>query len=69
MMMATFKGYAHDATIPMRKFLLRWVIALPYLMRSHLVDYKPGCDSLEHLLTEPEVCHAFPWHVLPWHVC
>lgn len=54
-LMARFQGYAHDAPLPMRKLLLRWIIALPYLMRSHLADYKPGSDSLEHLLTQDEV--------------
>jgi hypothetical protein len=55
MLIVALIGYATDAPIPMRKLLLRWVIALPYLMRSHLMDYKPGCDSLEHLLTDTEV--------------
>ena len=54
-LLARFQGYAHDAPLPMRKLILRWIIALPYLMRSHLADYKPGSDSLEHLLTESEV--------------
>jgi hypothetical protein len=55
MLIARFQAYAHDAPLPMRKLILRWIIALPYLMRSHLVDYKPGSDSLEHLFTEAEV--------------
>jgi predicted membrane chloride channel (bestrophin family) len=55
MLMARFQGYAYDAPIPVRKLLLRWIIALPYLVRSHLMDYKPGCDSLEHLLSKHEV--------------
>lgn len=38
-----------------RKFILRWTIALPYVMRTHLIDYKPGSDSLEELLPHDEV--------------
>jgi hypothetical protein len=40
----------------MRQLFLRWTIALPYLMRSHLLDYHKGSDSLEELLLDAEVC-------------
>ena len=49
------QAYAPDCDIAMRRLLLRWTIALPYLMRSHLSDYKPGSDALQHLLTVDEV--------------
>jgi hypothetical protein len=48
--------YLHDAPLAVRQMLLRWTIALPYLLRSHVLDYKPGADSLEELLTDAEVC-------------
>jgi predicted membrane chloride channel (bestrophin family) len=57
MLIARFQAYARDAPLPVRKLILRWIVAMPYLMRSHLADYKPGCDSLEHLLTKAEVRH------------
>ena len=50
------QAYKHDMPISLRQFMLRWTIALPYLMRSHLSDYRPGCDSIEDLLTHNEVC-------------
>lgn len=55
--LARMEAYAGDADLPMRQFLMRWTIALPYLMRSHLTGYLPGSDSIEALLTEPEVRH------------
>ena len=44
-----------DASPKVRKLLLRWTLALPYLMRSHLLEYKVGADTLGELLTEVEV--------------
>ena len=45
------------ATMTQRQRLLivRWVIALPYVLRSHLLSYVPGSLALEHLLT-PDEC-------------
>ena len=52
---AKTQAYAPAMPVHTRKLILRWTIALPYVMRTHLVDYKPGSDSLEELLTRPEV--------------
>lgn len=41
--------------VPLRKALFRWAIALPYVMRSHLLDYAHGSEALEELLTAEEV--------------
>ena len=49
------QAYLPNAPPPVRAALLRWTIALPYLMRSHLMSYAPGSDSLEALLTADEV--------------
>jgi hypothetical protein len=49
------QAYLPHARANTRKMLLRWTIALPYLLRSHLLNYKPGSDSLEELLTANEV--------------
>lgn len=53
--MAKLQAYAPEMPMSSRKLILRWVIVLPYAMRTHLVDYKPGSDSLEELLPEEEV--------------
>ena len=45
-----------DAPPEVRAMILRWTCALPYLMRSHLLHYKTGSDSLQELLTAEEVC-------------
>ena len=50
------QAYLHDTDVSTRKMILRWTIALPYLLRSHLLNYKPGCDELDKLLTPAEVC-------------
>jgi hypothetical protein len=49
------QAFAPGAPLPQRMALLRWTIALPYVMRAHLLDYKPGSDSLDELLTLEEV--------------
>ena len=54
------QAYLPDAPPLVRAALLRWTIALPYLMRSHLMSYAPGSDSLETLLTADEVRR--PYH-------
>lgn len=68
---AKLQAYAPDAPVNTRKLVLRWVIALPYVMRTHLVDYKPGSDSLEELLPKEEVrSHACHEDVhLSWPAC
>jgi hypothetical protein len=35
------------------------IIALPFPMQSHLADYQPGSDALEHLFTNTEACCTF----------
>ena len=47
--------YCYDAPLPMRQLMVRWVIALPYLMRMHLEEYADHAGSLEKLLTPAEV--------------
>ena len=37
-----------------RKMFVRWIITLPYVMRSHLLSYVPGTLVLEPLLSESE---------------
>ena len=49
------QAYAPDASLPARQQLLRWMIAFAYLMRSHLIFYRQGSDSLEALLLDSEV--------------
>lgn len=44
-----------DCPLHLRKALMRWTITLPYVMRTHLLDYEPGVDALEELLTNDEV--------------
>ena len=44
-----------DCPLHLRKALMRWTITLPYVMRTHLLDYEPGVDALEELLTSDEV--------------
>ena len=41
-------------TVRQRLKFVRWVMTLPYVMRSHLLSYVPGSLALEHLLTEEE---------------
>ena len=59
--MSRMVGYAHNVPPPMRQFTLRWTIALPYLLRSHLSYYKPGSDNIEALLTAEEVWYKIRW--------
>jgi hypothetical protein len=61
------QAYAHGMPLPMRQLFLRWTIALPYLMRSHLSDYRPGSDSIETLLTASEARCAS--HLVWLHCC
>jgi ion channel-forming bestrophin family protein len=49
------QALCRNAPDNLRKAILRWTIALPYAMRTHLTNYKPGADSLELLLTQAEV--------------
>ena len=44
--------------------ILRWTCALPYLMRSHLLHYKTGSDSLQELLTADEGVCLHAWLLL-----
>lgn len=55
MFVARAQSYSPEMPIPMRRLIMRWVIALPYLLRSHLLDYQPGSDSVEELLRPEEV--------------
>lgn len=51
----TVQAHAPNAPLEQRMALLRWTIVLPYVMRTHLLDYKDGSDSVEELLTADEV--------------
>jgi predicted membrane chloride channel (bestrophin family) len=53
---AKAQAYLATADPNARKLLMRWAIALPYIMRSQLLDNRAGSDSLEDLLTTSEVC-------------
>ena len=44
-----------ECPLHLRKALMRWTITLPYVMRTHLLNYEPGTDALEELLTRDEV--------------
>jgi predicted membrane chloride channel (bestrophin family) len=44
-----------DAPVPLRKAFLRWTIALPYVMRAHLLDYVQGSEALDKLLMKGEI--------------
>ena len=55
MFVTRIQSYRHSIPVPMRQYFLRWTIALPYLLRSHLRDYEPGADSIEELLLPEEV--------------
>ena len=54
-LMVRLQTYCYDAPLPMRQLMVRWVIALPYLMRMHLEEYADHAGSLEKLLTPAEV--------------
>ena len=49
------QAFLPHADPAVRKLLLRWTVAMPFLLRSHLLDYAEGSDSLEELLTATEV--------------
>lgn len=49
------QAYVPDMPVNMRQLIVRWAIALPYAMRTHLLDYKPGSDALQELLRPDEV--------------
>lgn len=64
------QAFLPGADAAARKLLLRWTIALPYLLRSHLLDYESGADSLENVLTATEVrCRVRPARWMPLCVC
>lgn len=48
-------NYSPNATLAQRQMFVRWVVAAPYIMRSHLMDYIPGSIDLSDLLTEMEI--------------
>ena len=44
-----------DCSLKLRKALMRWTITLPYIIRAHLLEYGPGTNALDELLTKDEV--------------
>lgn len=44
------QSQAPDTPEPVRRALVRWTIALPYTMRCHLMDYKPGSGAFHVFL-------------------
>ena len=44
-----------DFPLDLRKAFMRWTITLPYVIRAHLLEYGPGTDTLDELLTRDEV--------------
>ena len=45
------QSQAPDTPVHVRRALVRWTIALPYTMRCHLMDYKPGSGAAHVLCT------------------
>lgn len=43
--MVRLLSYTDDLSLSQRRFFVRWVAALPYLMRTHLYDYPHGLDN------------------------
>ena len=55
MFMIRAQTYAYNAPVPMRQLLLRWTIAMPYLMRMHIEEYRVDAGNMKALLTPAEV--------------